>query len=116
MYVRKYFGDKYGVRGSRFGHVFGRSKNHPKSIAIDQESLISRLGIIETPKNPHNYIKKQENPQKHVFAAFWTLLDPVLDPGDSALASWVDNYCWTRPKNFASENLYVRTSYKSQKS
>ena len=33
----KYFGDKYGVRGSIFGHIVGRSKNVPKSIAIDQE-------------------------------------------------------------------------------
>ena len=45
----KYFGDKYGLRGSRFGHMFGRSRNVPKNIAIGQESLISHLGIIKTP-------------------------------------------------------------------
>ena len=42
----KYFGESYGVRGSRIDHIFGRSKNVPKSIAIDQESLISHFGII----------------------------------------------------------------------
>ena len=46
LYFSKYFGDKCGVRGSRFGHIFGRSENHPKSIAIDQESLISSLRIV----------------------------------------------------------------------
>ena len=45
LYCLKYFGNKYGVRGSIFGHIFGRSKNVPKNIAIDQESLISHLGI-----------------------------------------------------------------------
>ena len=51
LYSLKYFGDKYGVRGSRFGHIFGRSRNVPKNIANDQESLLSHLGIIKTPKN-----------------------------------------------------------------
>ena len=46
LYFLKYFGDEDGVRGSRFGHIFGRSKNIPKSSAIDQESLISHFGII----------------------------------------------------------------------
>ena len=46
----KYFGKKYGVRGSRFRRFFGRSKIVLKSIAIDQESLISNFGVIETPK------------------------------------------------------------------
>ena len=27
LYLLKYFGDKYGLRGSRFGHIFGRPKN-----------------------------------------------------------------------------------------
>ena len=44
----KYIGDKYGARGYRFGELVGRSKNVPKNIAIDQESLIANLGIIET--------------------------------------------------------------------
>ena len=52
----KYSGDKYGVRGFRFGHMFGRSKNVPKSIAIDQKSLIRDFGTINTPKK-HNYSK-----------------------------------------------------------
>ena len=43
LYFVKYFGDRYGVRGSRFGHIFRSSRNHPKSIAIDQESLISHF-------------------------------------------------------------------------
>ena len=43
VYFLKYFGDKYGVRGSRFGNILGRSENDPKSIANDQESLISHL-------------------------------------------------------------------------
>ena len=47
LYFLKCFGDKYGVRGSRVGNIFGRSRNVLKSIAIDQESLISHLGIIE---------------------------------------------------------------------
>ena len=47
-----YFGDKYGVPGSRFGCIPGRSKNVPNSIAIDQESLISHFGIIKRPKTP----------------------------------------------------------------
>ena len=53
LYFSMYSGDKYMVRGSRFGHIFGRSKIHPKSIAIDQESLISHFGIIETPYPPY---------------------------------------------------------------
>ena len=40
LYFSKYFGDKYGVRGSIFGHIVGRSKNVPKSIAIEQESYM----------------------------------------------------------------------------
>ena len=50
--VFKYCGNEYGVWGSRFGHIFGRCRNHLKSIAIDQESLISLFGIIKTHKNP----------------------------------------------------------------
>ena len=48
----KYVGDKYAVRGSRFGNMFGRSRNHPNSIAIDREALISQFGIIKTPWKP----------------------------------------------------------------
>ena len=61
----KYSGDKYGVRESRFGHIFGRSKNHPKSIAIDQESLINHFGINKIPQNPNHYIKNKEKQTKN---------------------------------------------------
>ena len=63
LVIFKDFGDKYAGRGSRFGHIFGRCRNHPKSTAINQESLISHLGIIKTPQKNHNYLKKQENKQ-----------------------------------------------------
>ena len=46
----KHFGDKYGVQGSIFSRFFGRPENIPKSIAIDQESLINHLGRIKTKK------------------------------------------------------------------
>ena len=41
---------------SSFAHLFGRSRNQRKSIAIDQGSLIRRLGISKTKK--HKYIRK----------------------------------------------------------
>ena len=49
LYFLKYVGGKYRARGSTFGHIFGRSRNQPKSIATDQESLISNFGISKTP-------------------------------------------------------------------
>ena len=61
LYLFKYCCDKYGVRGSIFGHIFGRSRNHPKSIAIDHESLISHLGIIKTPKKTIIILKTKKN-------------------------------------------------------
>ena len=63
---------------SRFGHVIGRSKNVPKSIAIDQESLISHFEIIKTPKQTHKYIKKPRTTNKSLkwFAACWALKTP----------------------------------------
>ena len=39
----------YGSKTSRF---LRSSKIHPKSIGIDQESIISHLGIIKTPQTP----------------------------------------------------------------
>ena len=42
----KYFGDKYGDRGSRFARFFGSSRNHPKSIAICLEITIRHFGIV----------------------------------------------------------------------
>ena len=72
----KYFGDKYGARGSRFGHIFGV----PKSIAINQESLISHLGIITTLKTFIITLKTKKTHKVIVFAVFCTLLDTVLGP------------------------------------
>ena len=68
----KYFCNKYGAQGSIFGHMFGRSKNVPTSIAIGQESLISHVGIITTPNKNHNYIKKPRTSKKtlKMFAIF----------------------------------------------
>ena len=78
LYLLKYFVDKYEVRESIFSRFRGSSRNHPKSIAIDQESLISHLGIIEIPQNLTITLQRQAKQQQHVFAVFWTLLDPVL--------------------------------------
>ena len=75
LFFLKYFGDKYGVRRSRFGWFVGRSRNHPNSIAIDQESLISLSGIIKKPKPPHNYIKKPRKAQTTLF--FCRILGPI---------------------------------------
>ena len=66
----KYVGDNYEVR-TTFGHISGRSKNVLKSIAIDQESLISHFGINKTPLNPHNYIKKQRNIKNAFFLLYF---------------------------------------------
>ena len=49
LYLLKYFGDKYGPRGSRFSRFVGSSRDHPKSIAIRLEVKISNSGMIETP-------------------------------------------------------------------
>ena len=56
----KYFGDKYGVRGSRFGRFFGSSRNHPKSIAIDPGVRISYFGVIETQTKQIDTLKNKE--------------------------------------------------------
>ena len=48
----RYLCDEYGVRDSICGHICGRSKIVPKSIAIDQESSIRHFGIIKNPKTP----------------------------------------------------------------
>ena len=62
LYFFNYFGDKYGVRGSRFGEQFGSSNNDPQGIGICGGTLISHFGIIETPTIPYTIIEKQ---QKH---------------------------------------------------
>ena len=61
MYSLNYFDDEYEVRGSRFGHIFGRSKNVPENIAIDQESWIRHFGIIKKTQNPIIILKNKEN-------------------------------------------------------
>ena len=43
---------------------FGSSKIHPKSIGIDQESIISHFGIIKTPNGIKIPLKKQEKTHK----------------------------------------------------
>ena len=74
----KYFRDKYEVRGSRFVHIFGRSRNHQKSIAICPGVKISHLGIVKTPKSHYNYVKKPRTTtnSRNLFAVFWALLLP----------------------------------------
>ena len=50
--------------GPDFDKQFGSSRNHPKSIGIDQESIISHFGIIKTPNCHSNTIKKPGKTQK----------------------------------------------------
>ena len=66
LYCLKRFGDKYGVRGTRFGETVGCFINHPKNIGIHQESLISDFGIIQTPKIPYNIVKKLRKTTNHL--------------------------------------------------
>ena len=49
LYFLKYVHKKYGELGPVKSENFGSSRNHPKSIRIHQESLISHFGIIKTP-------------------------------------------------------------------
>ena len=82
LYFLKYVGDKYGVRGSRFNRFVGRSRNHPKSIAICPGIKNIHFGIIKSPKSPKEYTKKQRktNESPKFVAVFWDLLDTVLGP------------------------------------
>ena len=73
--IFKYIDDKCGVRGSRFGHIFGCSKNVPKNTAIDQESLISHLGMIKTLKTTRIAVKQNEKPTKTILSC--RILDPI---------------------------------------
>ena len=59
---------------------FRSSQNHPKSIGIYQESIISHSGIIKTLKTELKHKEKHVNIQKsHDFVAvFWALSDPVF--------------------------------------
>ena len=70
FYCLKYFGDKYGVRGSKVGYIFG-------SVAICPGIKFSHLGIIETFKKTQIDIKKQRKTKRSLkmFAVFWDLLD-----------------------------------------
>ena len=71
----KYYGDKCGARGSRFGHIFGRSRNPPKSIAIDQESWTSHLGIIKSPPKTILILKNREQTTFQLFVC--CILGPI---------------------------------------
>ena len=78
LYSLKHFGNRQEVHGSRFGQNVRSSKNHLKSIAIDQESLISHFGIIKTQKIPYNIIKntrKNNKKRLNYFPPF-----PPLEP------------------------------------
>ena len=97
-YVRwSIFGDEYGVHGSRFDENVGSSRNHPKSIGIHQESLISNLGLIKTPKY-HNILLNNTRKSKKsrdsfaVFRAllnsFWALLDPWINRCHVVMFFW----------------------------
>ena len=43
-------GEKKEVSRSRFGEIVGSSRNHPKSVGLHQQSLISHFGIIKEPQ------------------------------------------------------------------
>ena len=58
------------------GPDFGRSINPPKSIAIDQESLISHFGISEALKNSIIILKHQESTQTQFFLPYLGLIRP----------------------------------------
>ena len=74
LYFFKSFGDKYWVRGFRFGRFFGSSRNHPQNIAIDRESLISHFGMIKAKNKTIHILKNQENKKSlNFFAVFWAL-------------------------------------------
>ena len=93
LYSLKSFGDNYGVRGSRFDHMFGRSKNIPKSIVIDQESLISYLGIIKTPNKLNEYIENQENPKHRFFRC--RFVGPIRPRFGPMISLDIHGYLWT---------------------
>ena len=81
LYFLKYFRDKYGVPGSRSGNMFSRSRNVLKSNTIDQESLISHLGIIKKTLKPpelHSKTKKNRNTTIFCFCRIWGPIRPRL--------------------------------------
>ena len=82
LYFVKYFADKYGVRGSRFGWFLGSSRNHPKSIATCAGIKISNFEIIKTSPTPHNYNEKlkQTKQSPKCFAVFWAILTLLENP------------------------------------
>ena len=51
---------------AQFGEISGRSKDHPKSIAICPGALISHSGIINSPRKPQKYIKKPSTSKKNM--------------------------------------------------
>ena len=73
LYSLKYFGDDWEGYVSRFWPNFRSSRNHLKSSAIDQESLISHSGIIQTPKLPLETFKKTVTPKSPKFCCpYWS--------------------------------------------
>ena len=70
-----------------------------KNIAICLESWIVYSGIIKSPKNNNNIIKKQENPKKHLIRLpyFWALLDPIFGRSYNQRALWL--YPFFGPKD-----------------
>ena len=54
---------KEGVKRSRFGEMFGSSRNHQKSIGTWPRVKISNLGIIKTQKK-QKYIKEPRKSKK----------------------------------------------------
>ena len=76
------FGDRYGIRGSRIGRCFEGSRNHPKKIAIDQESLIGHLEITTPPQKKENIIilKTKKSNKRIVACHIWDSIRPRFGP------------------------------------
>ena len=80
LHFFKYFGNKYGLRGSRFSRFVSRSKNVLKSVAIDHESLISDLGIIKTSKTLIIIFRNQATTTLFLFCHILGPIEPVVGP------------------------------------
>ena len=66
-FIFEAFQHKKEVKRSTFGQHFGSSRNHPQSIAIHQEPLISHFGIIRTPTIPQHIINKPRKNKKNAY-------------------------------------------------
>ena len=98
LYFLKYVGDKYGDPSVHSWLHFWSPQKCSKTNAIDPESLIRHFGIIKTPYNPHNYIKKPRNTNKSTcFCLILGLIRPRFGPlGEDAgwLAGWLVGWRW----------------------